>query len=112
MREPRLKVLGQRLEGGADQRRGAGDLARGDREALARDQLHRLVVLQLAGADLRPLQIGENADRLALLGRNRPDHLDQLRFLRVRAMREVEARNVHPCPHQPAKDIGSAAGRT
>ena len=60
-----LQVLRQRLEGGAHQRGRALHIARRDRQPLAGHQLHRLVVLQPAGADLRPLQVGQNADRLA-----------------------------------------------
>ena len=62
-----LEVFGEGLEGGADESGGAFDLARGDGEALASDELDGLVALELAGADLGTLQVGEDADGLALL---------------------------------------------
>ena len=65
-----FEVLGEGLEGGADERGGAFDLARGDGETLAGDELDGLMVLELAGADLGALQVGEDADGLALLLRD------------------------------------------
>src|SRR6185437_13982249 len=59
---------------------------RGDRELFAGDQLHGLVVLQLAGTDLWPLQVGEDADGLAFRARNLADHLDQFELLRMAAV--------------------------
>ena len=61
-----LEVFGEGLEDGADEGGGAFDLARGDGEALAGDELDGLVVFELAGADLGALQVGEDADGLAL----------------------------------------------
>ena len=62
-----FEILGEGLEGGADEGGGAFDLARGDGEALAGDELDGLVTFELAGADLGALQVGEDADGLALL---------------------------------------------
>ena len=69
-----FEVFGEGLEGGADESGGAFDLAWGDGEALAGDELDGLVVLELAGADLGALQVGEDADGLALLLRDGADH--------------------------------------
>ena len=65
-----FEVFGEGLEGGADEGGGAFDLARGDGEALAGDELDGLVVLELAGADLGTLQVGEDADGLGFLLRD------------------------------------------
>ena len=105
-----LEVFGERLEGGADERGGAFDLARGDGEALAGDQQHGLVVLQLAGADLRALQVGEDADGLAFFAGDVAHHLDQLGLLRMGAVREVEAGDVESGADELAEDFGSAGG--
>ena len=104
-----FKVFRQRLERGANQRRGAMHVLRRDGQVLPSHQLHRLVVLEFAGTDLRTLQIGQNAHRLALRRRDFPDHADQLGLLRVAAVREVQAGNVHPGMHQFAEDIRRAA---
>ena len=91
-----LEIFGERLEGGADERGGAFDLAGRDGEALAGDQLDGLVVLELAGADLGALQVGEDADGLAFFARDRADHLDELGLLGVGAVGEVEAGTSRP----------------
>src|SRR6185437_16416944 len=51
------KVFGECGKCGADQHGGAGDVARRDGERLAGGELHRLLIHQLAGADLRSLQV-------------------------------------------------------
>ena len=56
---PGLEVLGEGLEGGADDRGGADDVARGDGEGLAGDELDGLVVLELGGAALGALEVSE-----------------------------------------------------
>ena len=62
---PRFQIFRQRREGSRDQRRGPGNIAWGDRQPLAGLQLHRDTVFEPAGADLRSLQIAQDADRLA-----------------------------------------------
>ena len=59
-----LEVFSEGLEGGADEGGGAFDLARGDGEALAGDELDGLVIFEFAGADLGALEVGEDADGL------------------------------------------------
>ena len=44
---------------------------------------------QLAGTDLRSLQVGQNTDGLTLLIGNLAHHLDQLELLGLRAVRKV-----------------------
>ncbi len=105
-----LEVFGEGLEGGTDEGGGAFDLARGDGEALAGDELDGLVVLELAGADLWPLQVGEDADGLALFLGDLADHADELRLLRVGAVREVEAGYVEASANELAEDFDRAAG--
>ncbi len=107
-----LEVFGQRGEGGADFLCGALHLVRRDGERLAGDQLHGLVVDELAGANLRALQVGEDADGLALGGCDAAYHLDQFGLLRVAAVREVEAGDVYSLANEPAKYVGGAARRS
>ena len=105
-----LEVFGERGEDGADEGGGAFDLARRDGEALAGDELDGLVILELAGADLGPLQVGEDADGLALFFATARTMRDELGFLLVRAVGEVEASDVEPGADELAEDLGSAGG--
>ena len=103
-----FEVLGEGLEGGADERGGAFDLAWSDGETFACDELDGLVVLELAGADLGPLQVGEDADGLALLLRDGADHADELGLLRVGAVGEVETRDVEAGADELTEDFEGA----
>ncbi len=105
-----LEVFGEGLEDGADEGGGAFDLARGDGEAFAGDELDGLVVLELAGANLGALQVGEDADGLAFLLCDGAHHLDELGLLGVGAVGEVEAGDVEAGADQLAEDVGGAAG--
>ena len=107
-----LHVLGQGLEGGADQRCGAGNVARRNGQPLPGLQQHRLMILQLGCADLWPLQIAQNAQRLALLAAYLADHLDQRQLFLVGAMRKIQARHIDPRPHQVPEDALILAGGT
>src|ERR1700722_16336512 len=78
-----LEILGEGLEGGADQSGGTFHLARSDGKAFAGDELDGLVVLKLGGTDLGTLQIGENADGLAFLPGDSADHTNEFGLLRV-----------------------------
>ena len=89
---------------------GAFDLARGDGEALAGDEQDGLVVYEVAGADLGALQVGEDADGLALFAATCAHHADELGLLRVGAVREVEAGDVEAGADELAEDLDSAAG--
>jgi hypothetical protein len=51
------------------------------------------------------LQIGEDADGLALFAGDLADHLDQLGLLGVAAVREVEAGDVESGPDELAEDF-------
>jgi hypothetical protein len=55
---------------------------------------HRLVVFELGGANLRPLQIAQDAERLALLAADLADHLDQRQLLFMGAVGKVEADHI------------------
>jgi hypothetical protein len=77
---------------------------------LAGDELDGLVSLELAGADLGALEIGEDADGLALLLRDGADHADEVGLLRVGAVREVEAGDVEAGLNELAEDFRRAGG--
>ena len=59
-------------------------------------ELHRDAVLQPAGADLRSLQIAQNANRLAFFARDLAHHFDQLELLRMGAVGEVQPGDIEP----------------
>ncbi len=103
-----FEVLGEGLEGGADEGGGALDLARSDGEALARYELDGLVALELAGADLGTLKVGKDADGLALLLRDGADHADEVGLLRVGSVGEVETGDIEAGANQFAEDFRSA----
>ena len=105
-----LKIFRERGEGGSDHGRGACDLARGDGEALASDELDGLVILEFAGADLGTLEVGEDTDRLALFLGDGAHHLDEFSLLGVGAVGEVETGHVEAGANQLAEDLGGAAG--
>ena len=109
-----IHVFSQRLEGGADQRSGAGNLARRYGHALARFQQHRLVILQLRGPNLRPLQIAQDAQRLAQLAAHLANHLNQRQLLLVGSVGKVQAGHVQTGAHKVAEDcfgVGHRAER-
>jgi hypothetical protein len=66
------------------------------------------MILQLSGSDLRSLEVGENADGLALLMGDLTNHLDQFRLLFVGAVREIEASNIKSGPDKLTKYIHGA----
>ena len=107
-----LQVFCEGLEDGADHGGGAFDLTRGDDKALACDELDGLVVLELAGANLGALEVGEDADGLALFAGDGADHLDEFSLLGVGAVREVEAGDIEASANEGAEEIGRAAGGT
>ena len=109
-----LHVFRQSLEGGAHQRCGARHIARRNGQPLAGLEQHRLVIFQLGGADLGPLQIAQDAQRLALLAAHLADHLDQRQLLLVGAVGKVQANHIHAGANQIAEDglgVGGGAKR-
>ena len=68
------------------------------------------MVFELAGADLGALQVGEDADGLALFAGDGADHLDELGLLGVGAVGEVEAGDVEAGADELAEELGRAAG--
>src|SRR5699024_12809190 len=61
-----------------------------------------LVLGETAEADLRALQVGQNADRLAGLRRGVADPLVILLMISVFPVGEVQARDIHARADQPA----------
>jgi len=107
-----LDVLCQSLEGGADQLGGARNLTRGDRQPFAFLQQNRLAILQIARADLRALQIAQDADLLVLFAAHLADQAQQCGLFLVHTMREVQAENVDTSANQLAQHrlcVGSRA---
>ena len=102
---PGLKIFGQRGEGGGDDRRGAGNVAGSDGEALAGFKLYGLAVLQAARPNFGSLQVAQDADALALLARYFADHFDEFQLLRMSAMGEVQARDIESGTDQLAKGL-------
>ena len=107
-----LDVFRQRLESGAHQRGRSRNLARGDGEASAGLEQHRLMIFQSGGADLGPLQIPENAQRLALFAAHLADQLDHRQLSLVGAVGEVQADHIDARAHQVADDRLGVRGRS
>ena len=78
-----------------------------ENERIARDE-HRLVVLELADADLRALQVGHQRDFAADLARRLADPLGALAMVVGGAVREVEANHVEAGLHHLQQDFGAA----
>src|SRR5438876_691651 len=84
-RSPRamFNVFRKGLEGGADERGGAGNIARRNGEALAGFEHYRIVIFQLRCADLGALQVAEDTERLVLFAADFANHLDESQLLFV-----------------------------
>ena len=101
-----LHVLGQAAVAGADAHRAVGlqfaDNAGGDVDADvgAAFQVDRLGVAQAADADLRPLQVGEDADGTVLFGGDATDAGDRVGDRRVVRVRTVDAEHVRAGLHE------------
>jgi hypothetical protein len=80
------------------------NLARRNGKLLAGLQQHGLVIDQLGGANLGPLQVAQDAQRLALLAAHRADHLDQRQFLLVGAVGKIQANDIDACANQFPED--------
>ena len=106
-----LNVFRQRLESGAHQRCRSGNIARSDGQPLTGLQQHRLVILQLRGADLGALQIAEDAERLALFAAHFADHLDERQLFLVSAVGKIQAHHIDAGADQLAKNrLGVRSG--
>ena len=90
---------------------GPGNIARGNGQPLARLELHRDAVLQPAGADLRSLQIAQDANRLAFFARDLAHHFDQLELFRMGAVGKIEPGHIEPGAHQLAENRFGVTGR-
>src|SRR6185312_10142703 len=88
-----------------DQLFGPLNVANGDPDYRAGFQKHRLVVAERAGADLRPLKVLQDADGALFAFSDLADAPYVRGMLFVRAMRKIQARNVHSRPHQGAQHL-------
>src|SRR5258706_595519 len=106
-----MDLARQRLEDGAD----AGGIAEhargGDHELLAGAQDHGRAAGKRSGSNLGALQIGEDGDGFVNLQGRRAQHGEAFGVIRVRAVREIEARDVHARVQQPFDGARRAAGR-
>ena len=69
------------------------------------------MAFEFAGADFGALEVGEDADGLLLFFRDGADHADEVCFLRVGAVREVEPGDVESCLNELTEDFRSAGSR-
>src|SRR5258706_14174596 len=85
----------ERLENGAH----AGGIAEhargGDHKFLAGAQNYRRTAGERAGSNLGALQVGEDSDRFVKMKRGGAQNSDIFGVVCVRAMREIEARDIH-----------------
>ncbi len=94
---------------------GAGDRPAGQEKVLAGGDGHRLVTGQLAGSDLRPLQVGEDPDGPAQFALQTPQRSDQTRELVGLAVGKIIADNVdaeseHRSQHVRGRQGGPVGG--
>ena len=83
-------------ERGAHARGIAQHFGGGNNELLAGPQHHRPATRERSGANFRPLQIRQNRNRFFMFPGGGANHREILRVLLVRAVREIQARHVHP----------------
>ena len=72
----------------------AGRIVKVESEDVSLCDEHGLIVLEGAHAQLRPLQVGEHGDRVAMLRLERANAIDDLLLLFAHAVGEVDAENV------------------
>src|SRR5918995_463732 len=87
----------------------AGDVPSRDREAGAGDELDR-ALLEAGGADLRTLQVDEDADRPPRRVARRADVLVHPLVVGVVAVAEVQPGDVHARAHELAEVLGGRRG--
>jgi hypothetical protein len=90
----------QCAEGGADAFLGAGNIARGDYEALAEAQADGFAIDEFAGADFWSLQIGEHTDGFFIVRGSAAQRGDHAQAIFVRAVGKIQAGDVHAGVHQ------------
>jgi hypothetical protein len=100
----------QRPEDGADTRGIAQDLGSGDNEALSGTQHYRPAARKRAGANLWALEVSENGDWFFLFDSGSAQGNDILRMVRVRAMRKIQAGDVHARFQESADHARGATG--
>ncbi len=92
-------VVGQALIGGRPELPVARNVLGGDAELVARGQPER-PVREVTKADLRPLQVGQNADRPAGYVAPGPDPLVRRQMIGLAAVAHVEPGDVHASADQ------------
>ena len=90
----------------------AEEVADGDHQLVAVRERERRMVAQQAGADLGAAQVLQQRDAAAGLGRQRADARHHLAVRLVRAVREVQAEDVHAGRDQLAQRRFAARGRS
>ena len=78
---------------------------------VARMADYRLAILEGADPQFRPLQVGQDRDRLGILLFERTDRDDCRFVIGMRAVAHVEAESVRACAHQPVEHLGRTARR-
>ena len=78
----------------------AGYVTRSNRDDGAGFQLDRLMALQASSADFGALQILQDADGAVFLFGSAAQAIDVAGVIFVRAMRKIQARNIHAQPKQ------------
>ena len=87
--------IGQALAGLADHTIVAFDRRLGERERVARHKLHRLMARQLARADLRAFRIEQDGAGAVHFAANLAQAVHTSTLLIMRAVREIEAGDIH-----------------
>src|ERR1700685_2594671 len=102
----------QPLKSGWDHRRGAFDVARRNRDAGASLEGYWNSILHVAGANLGPLQVLQNADGALFFFSHAAQTLDVARVLFVGPVGEIQPGHVHAQAHQITQDRFRVTGRT
>ena len=95
MREPCSTIFGEGFEGGAYVGRSTHHLARRDDELVAGLEQYGLMIFEQPGANLGPLQVAEDAQRLAFFLAYLADFLNDGDLALVGAVRKVEPHYVN-----------------
>src|SRR5579883_1336783 len=105
-----MHFAGKRYECGVDAR-GIAENARGrDGELLAFAKLHRTAAREGAGANFGALKIGDNRQRLFVFYRSGAEKSDATRVLCMRAVRKIEASDIHAGAEKPVNHFCRATG--
>ena len=106
-----MDLARQRLEDRADTRGVAQHARGGDYEFLPGAQNYWRAAGKRPGSNLGALQIGKDSDGFVNARGCCSQHGDAFGMIRVRAVREIETRDVHSGAQQPVDDSWRATGR-